>query len=408
MNKLPILSIVMPTHNRAQYAGPAITGILAYPSRDFELVVSDTSSDGRLNAFLKERPELLNDPRFVLVRPEGPSNVTDNHNSAVAAARGNYICIIGDDDGVSRSLFDAANWAAQMNVDAISHRILANYAWPDFRSKLAGARHGSRLYLPRRIGPPKWRSAAADLGALLDRGLQGTQETPRCYHGLVKRQVFERIKERTGAYFHGSSPDMSGAVSVACLIENYIEVDIPLTIPGVSAKSNSGRNAMNTHKGALLSESQTSSFEHSGWARGVPSFFAVETVWAHAGLTSLLALAPDQLQRVNFVHVLALCRLRHPEFDAEIERATNEAADLLFQDLLTFQSAVGNEKLRVWRDRYLYLARRLLWPTASGGRRYVGGIEDIFGAQRRLNIEIENMSDSFEDYMRNFGLTHCP
>ncbi|UPH70236.1 glycosyltransferase [Abyssibius alkaniclasticus] len=408
MTKPPILSIVMPTHNRAQYAGPAIAGILDYPSRDFELVVSDTSSDGRLTAFLAERPELRNDPRLVLIRPEGPSNLTENHNSAVAAARGTYVCIIGDDDGVSKSLFDAVNWAAKKDVGAISHRILANYAWPDFRSKLVGAGHASRLYLPRRLEPPKWRIAAADLEALLDRGLQGTHETPRCYHGLIKRQKLEQVKERTGAYFHGSSPDMSGAVSLACILERYIEIDIPLTIPGASAKSNSGRSAMNTHKGALLSESQTSSFEHSGWARGVPKFFSVETVWAHAGLTSLIALAPDQLQKFNFVHFLALCRARHPEFDAEIESATWEAADLLSQALLTFQSAVDHEKRKVRRDRYVYLAKRLLRPTAAGGRRYEGGLDDIFAAQRRLNIEMEKMSGSFEDYMRNFDLARTP
>lgn len=408
MTKPPILSIVMPTHNRAQYAGSAIAAILAYPAGDYELLVSDTSSDGRLTAFLEERPELRHDPRLVVIRPEGPSNLTKNHNSAVAAARGTYICIIGDDDGVSKSLFEAVNWAEKNGVDAISHRILANYAWPDFRSKMVGTGHASRLYLPRRLGPPKWRSAAADLEALLDRGAQGTNETPRCYHGLIKRQILEQVKERTGGYFHGSSPDMSGAVSLACILDRYLEVDIPLTIPGASAGSNSGRSAMNTHKGALLSESQTSSFEHEGWARGVPRFFSVETVWAHAGLTSLIALAPDQLQKFNFVRLLALCRALHPEFDIEIESATQEAANLLSEDLLTFQSAVSNEMRRVRRSRYLYLAKRLLRPTVAGGRRYDEGLDDIFAAQRHLNIEIEKMSDSFEDYMRNFDMPRTP
>lgn len=401
---MPILSIVMPTHGRAQYAGPAIAGILSYPSRDYELVVSDTSTDGRLTAFLNERPKLRDDPRLVLIRPEGPSNLTANHNSAVAAARGTYMCLIGDDDGVSKSLFEAADWAAKNDVDAISHRILANYAWPDFRAKLVGAGHAGRLYLPRHFAPPKWRSVAADLEAMLDRGLQGTHETPRCYHGLIKRELLECVKERTGAYFHGSSPDMSGAVSLACILEKYIEVDIPLTIPGASAGSNSGRSAMNTHKGALKSETQTSSFEHTGWAQGVPKFFSVETVWAHAGLTSLAVLKPDCVKTFNFARLLALCTERHPEFSREISFAAQEAAGVTSRDLADMQGAISRDRRRVRRERYAYLARRVLWPTASGGRKFVAGLADIAIAQESLNGVLAKSAASFDVYMQDLLL----
>lgn len=395
------LSIVIPTHNRAQYAGPAIDAILSYNHSDFELVVSDTSTDGELGSFLNTRTDLKNDRRLIFERVDSPSNLNKNHNYAMSLARGKYVCLIGDDDSVSSSLFDAVDWADQHNIDIVSHAILANYAWPDFQAKLTGKGHASRLYLPRSVGPPQWRNAKADLGIALARGLQGTENLPRCYHGLVRRDLLQKIKETTGDYFHGSSPDMSGAVSLGGLVDTYIEVDIPLTLPGASAGSNSGRSAMNTHKGPMHAETQTREFTDKGWASGVPQFFSVETVWAHAGLRSLSAVAPDMVVNFNFPRLLAYCYVRHPEFSTEISKATVEAAKLLSLTPDEMENRITHQVRSVRWTRYKYLARRGLWPTAAGGRKYIGKQKDIKAAQLQLNAYIKAETVPFRTYMQS-------
>jgi hypothetical protein len=378
---MPLLSVVVPTHNRSDYALACIKAVLALDSADLELVMTDTSTDNRLRDCLQGPDRaLLADPRFVYRKLEGPSSLTKNHNDAMALATGEYVCIIGDDDCVTEAALDAARWAAVHDVPAVSQTVRATFAWPDFRSQLARRGHAGRLYVPRGVGEARWRTGSSDLQEALARACQATDGMPRCYHGIVRRDLLETVRERSGAYFHGSSPDMSGAVAVACLIDTYCEVDLPLTIPGVSGGSNSGRSAMNSHKGELSSETQTAGFQDAGWTLGVPRFFAVETVWAHAGLETLKLMRPQAVQHFAYARLNALCRVRHPEFVKACDHAQEEASELVGRDL---DEEVAAEVRRARWERRRYLLRRAMIPTAANGRRYFSQLATIAEASQR-------------------------
>ena len=156
---MPLLSVVVPTHNRADYAISCIESILAFEEPGLELIVTDTSTDGRLQGFLHESScRFLADPRFKYAKLEEPSNLTKNHTDAMSFAEGEYVIIIGDDDSITQAAIDAARWASANGVAAVSHNMQAVYAWPDFRSTLAGAGHAGRLYVPRTTGGIRWRS----------------------------------------------------------------------------------------------------------------------------------------------------------------------------------------------------------------------------------------------------------
>lgn len=382
---MPILSVIVPTHNRSEYALSCLKSLIAFEDRDIEFVVSDTSADGRLESLLNtEHKDILGDPRLVYSVNRLPSNLTKNHNDALDLATGEYVCVIGDDDSITLGAIIAARWAQDNRVPLVSQTVSANYVWPDFRARLTGRKHAGRLYLPRNIKFATWRRANDDLRAALARGLQGTNDLPRCYHGIVRRDLLNLVKRQSGEYFHGSSPDMSGAVSMGCLLESYVETDLPLTIPGASGGSNSGRSAMNTHKGELDSESQTSVFAEQGWSVGVPRFFSVETVWSHAGLTTLEKLRSELLPSFNYPLLLALCRVNHPEFNQLINAAAEEASGIVGREIhREIEQHVTAEK---WR-RKKYLARRLLIPTAANGRKYISGVQNI-----------DSASNHFEEY----------
>lgn len=391
---MPLLSVVVPTHNRADYAIACIEAVLDFDVSDLQLVMTDTSTDRRLYAMLHDGScRFLNDPRFVYRKIDEPSNLTRNHIDALALAKGDYVCVIGDDDCITGAAIDAARWALAQGVPVVSQTVTATYAWPDFRSQLARGGHASRLYVPRRIGAARWRDGATDLAAALARAFQATDDMPRCYHGIVRRDLLESVRARTGAYFHGSSPDMSGAVALACLVDRYGEVDLPLTIPGVSGGSNSGRSAMNTHKGELSAETQTSGFEDDGWTPGVPRFFAVETVWAHAGLETLQRLRPDRVADFAYARLLALCRARHPEFGATIDRAAREV-DAAFGGRIG--PAVAQAMRGVRWARWRYLLRRMMNPTAANGRRYIADVPTVLAASRLYEAYARRKGFSFE------------
>lgn len=378
---MPLMSIVVPTHNRSEYALSCIDAVLGFDDPDIQLVMTDTSTDQKLYDVLhSDGSSSIHDRRFVYRKIDDPSNLTKNHNDALALATGEYVCVIGDDDAITQAAIDAARWAARRQAPVVSQTVTATYAWPDFRSRMARGGHAARLYVPRRSKVARWRDGADDIKAALRRAFQATDGMPRCYHGIVRRDLLQQVKQKTGAYFHGSSPDMSGAVAMACLVDRYCEVDMPLTIPGVSGGSNSGRSAMNTHKGELSSETQTSGFQERGWSIGVPRFFAVETVWAHAGLETLGSLRSDLVAEFNYARLLALCRLRHPDFQSATERAAQEAESILGRSLAQeIKHEIGVER----RARRTYLLRRMMLPTAAGGRRHFNELTTVAAASRR-------------------------
>lgn len=389
----PLLSVVIPTHNRSQYAYFAIRSILSIEDNRLELVVSDTSGDDKLWLMLNEDDRgLLSDPRLKFLRPKEKLDMTGNHNHVVSAATGAYVCLIGDDDTITEEALAAADWAINNDIEIIAPNVKANYAWPDFLSKHFGTKHSSRLYVPKSVAGIKWFDSKTAFKNAMENSAQGTDGLPKIYHGFVRRSVLEKIKGLTGNYFYGSSPDVSGAIGLALCSARFVTFDYPLTIPGASGGSNTGRSAMNQHKGKLTSESQTKSFEKKGWSKGVPKFFSVETVWAHAALETIERIDASLIPSFNYAKLFAACRILHPEYKAEINQAI--ADRLAVGDLSKFklQQGILIEILRYRLKRFGYLSRRLLHPTASGGREFIPNLETI-----------EATPGALKDYMSKNG-----
>lgn len=386
----PLLSVALPTHNRARYALHAIRSLLAVDDPRLEVVVSDTSTDGELPKLLESRGNpAFGDARLKYLRPAVPLDMTGNHNASIEATEGEFVCLIGDDDTISADALAAAQWALDSGIDSIAPSVVSNYVWPDFRSRYFRSGHASRLYLPKRIGRLSVRLCADALDSALAGAAQGTEGLPKIYHGIVRRSVLTRMRAASGAYFHGSSPDVSGAIGLALCSEQFAVVDYPLTIPGASGGSNTGRSAMNRHKGQLGDESQTRAFAAHGWSRGVPRFFSVETVWAHSALETLARIAPQRVPAYNFARLLGVCRALHPEYAAENDRAAAEAAH---------DGAIGEPELRqridverkAFRRRHLLrLLRRAMRPTAAGGRLFVRNLETIADAPSALSQHMQ-------------------
>ncbi|WIX01061.1 glycosyltransferase [Pseudomonas sp. AR5] len=370
----PILSVAIPTHNRSQYAISSIKSILSIDDPRLQLVVSDTSTDGKLRALL-ENASLMLDSRFKYLHHNVKLDMTGNHNAAISAAEGEYVCLIGDDDTVSKECIEAVEWALGNNVEIISPNVVSNYVWPDFKHRFFGSGHASRLYFSKKMGAFEVRESKTALLNALSNAAQGTDGLPKIYHGLVKRSLLERIYHLSGAYFHGSSPDVSGAVGLALVSKNFLVIDYPLTVPGAAGGSNTGRSAMNTHKGKLDKEEQTKGFGAGGWSLGVPRFFSVETVWAHAALETLKKIDPDKVESFNFARLIGICRVMHPDYIFEIDGAQSEIQQNLVDS--DFERQVSVEYKGYRRSRLIGLLKRAMTPTVSGGRPFVSDINSV-------------------------------
>jgi glycosyltransferase involved in cell wall biosynthesis len=90
----PMVSVVVPTHNRQELLAETLKSILDQTFRDFELiVVSDGSTDGT-----EEMVTSITDTRVRLIRQVKSGQPATPRNTGIKAATGTYIALCDDDD----------------------------------------------------------------------------------------------------------------------------------------------------------------------------------------------------------------------------------------------------------------------------------------------------------------------
>ena len=89
----PLISVVIPTHNRAQYVAEAINSALSQEFQDLEVVVVDDGSTDDTGAILAR----IADPRLRYI-PKPKSNAPDTRNHCIAGARGKFLLWLDSDD----------------------------------------------------------------------------------------------------------------------------------------------------------------------------------------------------------------------------------------------------------------------------------------------------------------------
>lgn len=93
---LPLISVYMPTHNRKQMAATAIDSVLAQDYPNFELIVVDDGSTDDSWSFLQQT--YGQHPRVRLLHHEQSQGACAARNTAIAAAKGEYVTGLDDDD----------------------------------------------------------------------------------------------------------------------------------------------------------------------------------------------------------------------------------------------------------------------------------------------------------------------
>lgn len=305
----PFVSVIIPTHERAQYAVQTIRSMLALQG-EVEVVVCDTSAEDLISAELHDSPHLS---RLKLVRPGKTLSVVDNFNTALAAATGKYLTFIGDDDFVSEQILTVANWAEVHQIDAIKFSFPTLYFWPDFRHKtqddaIAGTLRTSPF--SGKVTPHDAKAAA--LQALANFG-GGVMEMPRAYAGLVSMDLVKRIQEKYGPLFGGVSPDIYSAFLISQEARKCVYIDYPVIVPGASGASTAGQSAKGTHVGALRDNSHIRPFRDLVWDERIPEFYSVPTVWSYSLLKAVEKHGALE-EQINFARLYLKCLVFHRPF----------------------------------------------------------------------------------------------
>ena len=107
---MPAISVILPTCDRSDLVGRALASVLRQTCADFEVILVDNNRRAppvRENAALAP---LLADPRVRVVRDAASTNACDARNTGLAAAGGEWITYLDDDDAYHPEKL-AVQWA---------------------------------------------------------------------------------------------------------------------------------------------------------------------------------------------------------------------------------------------------------------------------------------------------------
>lgn len=271
----PLLSIVIPTRNREFYCKEAIHHILSFNDANFELVIYDNSDSEELT---KECNSIADD-RLRYYKIDGRRNFVLLFDDAISVSQGRYVILIGDDDTVLPNITAIAQWAYENDIPAVTPKLSYGFLW-----NLNGG-VGGKLICHGASDKIKILTAKKQLEILLKNGIiqYDDYDLPRVYHGLMSRDILERIKDKTGHYVGGLSPDLYLSVASCFWIEEYAKVEFPFSLPGACKKSASVGNPRGKFE-------DMPHLWHRGkynWNELIPKYNSAQTIWAETALNAI-------------------------------------------------------------------------------------------------------------------------
>ncbi len=390
---MPLLSVIIPTRNRFDYVKYCIQNVLSISSPDVEVLVEDNSNSDQLDAWIDH---IITDSRLRYHHSAAPISMVENYDRAVSRAGGEYLCLIGDDDGVGPEIIDAARWAQTENLDALVPTTPAHYIWPDLHLRSSSQPTAGELRIVPFTGRVAFPDAESEMIRCVRDAGQSFHALPKAYYGIVKRACVQRVKAKTGTCFPGVSPDMAVAMAVANYVDRICWIDYPLFVPGSSAKSNAGISGQRRHIGLLREQPHLPSTVEQDWSRLVPCFYSVETMWAEAAVGALKGLdRADLLRQFNVPRLYADCAMWHPEYIGCIAKSFYGAlADTHFSALggtLRFAARFAD----LARLRAKSLVSRLIVGLPPVKAHQVNNLENIAVAVRAFSEYLAAEGKSF-------------
>lgn len=277
----PLLSIAIPTRNRQKYCIEAIKHILSYENRDFELVIHDHSDNREVEEFVLS----ISDDRLSYIYTEEALSSVQNMSRSIEMTRGEYVCMIGDDDTILPAIFKWAKYMKDNDIESICPGYRPEYFWPNEDTGNTGT---LKVVQYKGMKEIEKVNPILRLEKLFEDGILNFPEygLPRIYHGLVKKDILDKIYGKVGSYFGGLSPDIYSAVSLTALVKNHIVIKDTISILGASPLSTTSKGRLNSDEGLFENTPHLKNNENYEWDDLIPKYYCGEVIWAETAITA--------------------------------------------------------------------------------------------------------------------------
>lgn len=309
-----LLSVIIPTKNRQYYCLEAVKQILSLKINNLEICIQDNSDED----ILQEEIKALNSNQIVYNYHQGVLSFVDNFSEAVSLGHGLYFCMIGDDDGILPQIMELTAIAKEKNLEAVIPALNFVYYWPSNANIVEDSEKGVlQANVSSESSCCEVFTNHDDLLKLLRNAAQNytSLNIPRLYHGIVKKSVLDIIKEKTGRYFGGLTPDMYMAASLSLVCKNIMRVDYSVTISGICPTSGSSDSATGKHTGELKDAPHFRGHDKYQWDEAIPTFYSVDTIWGDTLLHALHDFQREDItEQFNLPLFEGVCIAKYPAF----------------------------------------------------------------------------------------------
>ncbi len=322
-----LLSIIIPTKNRQYYSLNSVKQILSCYGDEVEIVVQDNSDDDSL---MKQIAELRCE-NVIYNYQAGVLSFVDNFDIAIGLANGKYMMLIGDDDGTTSLALKVAKWADRNEISSVKPSLSFVYFWPG--SQVFEQDDNGVLNIFSYDGKIQEYDSKEGLTCLLRRSCQNYLDGDliKLYHGLVRRDLLDRIKGKTGRYVGGLSPDIYLSVALSLTSkEKAINLNVPLTISGICTGSGSSQSATGEHTGKLEDAPHFRGHENYEWDSRIPRFYSVETIWGDSAIAAVKEINSNYMKYYKTETLTYTCLRKYPKFkETIIENYNNNGGNVL-------------------------------------------------------------------------------
>lgn len=353
----PLLSIVIPTKNRYSTLINLVQKLLDWNSSDYEIVIQDNSEDNApIKDFLKK---YSNDRRLKYFHNLNHVTVCQNSEDAIDNSNGEYVCFLGDDDGIIKQSLDIVKWMKKNDVDSLNCK-QGSYCWPEYRYKNCGKKKSlaGMLIYHSHNGDLYQQDAISGLNSLLENGCLTLNGITRLYHGIVSRETLNLLKAKTGTYFPGSIADMSSAVGLVFFAKKHYYLNFPLIISGASGSSYAGKGAKKNNHTAFEHQPWFAKETIEEWSDKLPKRIVGQTVWPDAAMSALKKVGhADLISKLNFPLIYAEYLSEFPEFTEDFElflqlRYSVEEVQAIKVQINSYMKRIARSKWRYWAKVY--------------------------------------------------------
>lgn len=305
-------SVLLPTRNRLELLSYALETVTRQDHGDWEVIVSDNCSEQDVAGYVRS----LNEPRIQYYRTDRFVSVTENWNNALEKSTGEFVVMLGDDDGLMRGYFSTLRRLLDEygHADVIYTNALL-YAYPGvIREYPEGfvQPYGYAEFL-RSATAPFWldqitaqRLVRKSMNFMVSFGYN-------MQFALISRGIIDSLRHN-GAFFQSPYPDYYAMNVLMLKAKALLVCPYPIVTIGISPKSFGYFyfNKLESKGVALLNNVQSNGIINSlddvilpGNDMNTSWLIAMETIRVNYGANEPLQVSYARYRWLQVVHVYA-------------------------------------------------------------------------------------------------------